>query len=119
MRIVLVLRYLRARRVPANCRLTTRYSIGYAVAALLWLASALTPIPGRYWLWSIALVVDLAVPALAAGHSAKFPPDAAHFPERFGLFTIILLGEFVAAVMHGIESQEYWSFPAASTAFMS
>jgi len=119
MRIVLVLQYLRARRVPATRQLTTRYSIGYAVAALLWIASALTPIPGRYWLWSIALVVDLAVPALAAGHSAKFPPDAAHFPERFGLFTIILLGEFVAAVMHGIESQEYWSFPAASTAFMS
>jgi low temperature requirement protein LtrA len=49
----------------------------------------------------------------------KFPPDATHFPERFGLFTIILLGEFVAAVMRGIESQEYWSFPAAATAFSS
>jgi low temperature requirement protein LtrA len=46
-----------------------------------------------------------------------FPPDRSHFPERFGLFTIILLGEFVAAVMRGIESQEYWSFPEAATAF--
>jgi low temperature requirement protein LtrA len=36
-----------------------------------------------------------------------------------GLFTIILLGEFVTAVMRGIESQEYWSFPAAATAFSS
>jgi len=119
MRIVLVLQYLRARRVSATRQLTARYGLGYGIAALLWIASALTPIPGRYWLWLIALVVDLSVPALAAGHSARFPPDAAHFPERFGLFTIILLGEFVAAVMHGIESQERWSFPAASTAFMS
>src|SRR5437899_5473757 len=30
---------------------------------------------------------------------------SAHFPERFGLLTIILLGEFVASVMRGIESQ--------------
>jgi low temperature requirement protein LtrA len=41
------------------------------------------------------------------------------FPERFGLFSIILLGEFVAAVVRGIESQEYWNFPAAATAFSS
>src|SRR5439155_13244444 len=52
-------------------------------------------------------------------HSIRFPPDAHHFPERFGLFTIILLGELVAAVMRGISSQEYWTFPAASTAFCS
>ena len=52
-------------------------------------------------------------------HSVKFPPDAAHFPERFGLFTLILLGEFVSCVMRGIESQESWSLPLASTAFAS
>ena len=119
MRVILVMQYLRARRVPATRELTTRYAIGYTVAAALWISSALTPIPGRYYLWSIALVVDLAVPWLARRHSEKYPPDAAHFPERFGLFTIILLGEFVAAVMHGIESQETWSVAAASTAFMS
>ena len=33
------------------------------------------------------------------------------------MFTIILLGEFIAEVMRGISSQEYWSLPAASTAF--
>src|SRR4029077_11849830 len=67
----------------------------------------------------IALAIDLVVPLLAREHSARFPPGAAHFPERYGLFTIILLGEFVASVMHGIERQQYWSFSAASTAFMS
>ena len=44
-------------------------------------------------------------------------PDAEHLPERFGLFTIILLGESVAAVMHGMESQEMWSPSAAISAF--
>jgi low temperature requirement protein LtrA len=47
------------------------------------------------------------------------PPGAIHFPERFGLLTIILLGEFVASVMRGIESQSTWSLPASSAAILS
>src|SRR5204862_3649397 len=89
------------------------------VAAALWIASAFVPVPARFWLWAIAFVIDFSTPLSAFKESARFPPDAAHFPERFGLFTIILLGEFVAAVMRGIESQEYWTLPAASTAFAS
>lgn len=117
MRIIQVVQYLRARSLPATRALTTRYAAGFGTAALLWVASAVVNVPGRYWLWGMALAVDFATPWLAARHGRRFPPDAAHFPERFGLFTIILLGEFVAAVMRGIESQEYWSFAAASTAF--
>src|SRR3954463_11593075 len=119
MRIILVVQYLRARRVPQTRTLTTRYAIGFGAAATIWLASALATAPARFILWGIALTIDLATPFIAPGHSSKYPPDAAHFPERFGLFTIILLGEFVVAVMHGIESQETWTVAAASTAFMS
>jgi low temperature requirement protein LtrA len=86
---------------------------------VLWIISALLEVPERYWVWALALAVDFLTPWLAVKHSMKFPPDGTHFPERFGLFTIILLGEFVAAVMRGIESQEYWSFSAAATAFSS
>ena len=39
--------------------------------------------------------------------------------ERFGLLTIILLGEFVASVMRGIESQMGWSLLPASAAVLS
>jgi len=119
MRVVLALQYLRARRIPEPRELTIRYAIGFGFAAAIWIASALAPVPQRYWLWTTALIVDFTVPWLAAKHSVNFPPDAAHFPERFGLFTIILLGEFVASVMRGIESQKTWSVAAASTAFTS
>jgi low temperature requirement protein LtrA len=119
MRIVLVFQYVRARRVPETRPLTTRYATGFGAAAVLWIISALLEVPERYWVWALALAVDFLTPWLAVKHSMKFPPDATHFPERFGLFTIILLGEFVAAVMRGIESQEYWSFSAAATAFSS
>ena len=118
-RIVLVLQYIRARRVPETRPLTTRYAIGFGAAAVLWIISALLEVPERYWVWALALAVDFLTPWLAVKYSMKFPPDATHFPERFGLFTIILLGEFVAAVMRGIESQEYWSLSAAATAFSS
>lgn len=119
MRLVLVLQYLRARRIPETRVLTTRYAVGFGLAAAFWIISALLPVPARYWLWGTAFVIDFSTPWWVFKHSTRFPPDAAHFPERFGLFTIILLGEFVAAIMRGIESQEYWSVTAASAAFAS
>ena len=73
------------------------------------------PAPDRFWIWGAAFAIDLGTPWLAVPHSVKVPPDAAHLPERFGLFTLILLGESVVAVMQGMESQEDWS-PAAATA---
>ena len=119
MRIILVIQYLRARSVQETRSLTTRYATGFGFAAAIWLLSALTDPPLRFWLWTAALLVDVVTPWIAVKHSVKFPPDAAHFPERFGLFTLILLGEFVACVMRGIESQETWSPALASTAFAS
>jgi low temperature requirement protein LtrA len=116
LRLVLVCQYLRARRIPKARGLASRYAGGHGIAAGLWLASALTPAPDRYVVWAIAFVVDLGTPWIATRHSVAVPPDAAHLPERFGLFTLILLGESVIAVMHGIEHQEYWSLPAASAA---
>ena len=68
-------------------------------------------------LWGLAFALDLGTPWVALRHSVAVPPDAAHLPERFGLFTLILLGESVVAVMHGIEHQEYWSVVAATAAF--
>ncbi len=119
MRVILAVQYLRARSIPGTRTLTTRYAAGYMVSALFWIASGVAPIPLRYVLWAIALAIDLATPWLAVEHSLRFPPDASHYPERFGLFTIILLGEFVAQTMLGIESQETWSLAAATTAFCS
>ena len=54
----------------------------------------------------------------SSGLSVEAPPDAAHLPERFGLFTLILLGDSVIAVMHGMKGQETWSLAAATSAFL-
>lgn len=97
--------------------LTIRYLVGHGSAAVLWLASALVPAPARFWIWGLAFAIDLGTPWLAIPHSIRVPPDAAHLPERFGLFTLILLGESVVAVMQGMESQEDWTPAAATCAF--
>jgi low temperature requirement protein LtrA len=117
-RLVLVAQYFRARQVPEARALATRYLTGHGIAALLWLVSALVPAPERFWVWGVAFALDLGTPWLAVPHTVKAPPDAAHLPERFGLFTLILLGESVVAVMRGIESQEGWTPGAAAAAFL-
>ena len=117
LRVVLVVQYLRARRLTETRRLTTLFAVGFGAAAFLWAVAAIFPAPVRFWLWAAALLIDLGTPWLAVHHTHKYPPDAEHLPERFGLFTIILLGESVASVMHGMESQDMWSPSAAISAF--
>ena len=118
LRAMLVAQYARARQVETARGLASVYMTGHGIAAALWLVSALVPAPGRFLIWSIALAVDLGTPWIAVRHSVDVPPDAAHLPERFGLFTLILLGESVVAVMHGMKGQETWSLPAATSAFL-
>jgi low temperature requirement protein LtrA len=117
-RVVLVAQYCRARRVPGARALTMRYALGHGLAAALWLASAFAPAPARFVVWVAAFGIDLGTPWVAVPHSVRVPPDASHLPERFGLFTLILLGESVVAVMQGMESQEDWTAAAATCAFL-
>lgn len=116
LRTVQSVQYLRARRLRETRRLTTLYAAGTGVAAVAWAVAATMPIPARFYLWTAALLVDLSTPWIAARYTHKFPPHPEHLPERFGLFTIILLGESVAAVMRGMESQETWPMSAAISA---
>jgi low temperature requirement protein LtrA len=116
LRTVQSVQYLRARRLRETRRLTTLYAAGTGVAAVAWAVAATMPIPARFYLWTAALLVDLSTPWIAARYTHKFPPHPEHLPERFGLFTIILLGESVAAVMRGMESQETWPVSAAISA---
>jgi low temperature requirement protein LtrA len=103
-RLVLVVAYLRAgRHVPQTRPLTTRYALGFSLAALLWLASLAVEPPQRYVLWVVAMVIDLATPFLARRHQSALPPQGEHLPERFGLFVVIVLGEVVAAVVIGLK----------------
>ena len=102
-RFILVAEYLHAwRHIPAARPLTSRYTAGFGAAASLWALSALVPNPWRFWLWGIAIAVDLLTPLTAGQLHVRFPPHLTHLPERFGLFTIIVLGEAVVSVVVGL-----------------
>ena len=115
-RLILLIHYWRGAGNDAR-PLTVIYRAGHGVAAGLWLLSAVVPLELRMMLWAVAMAIDLGTPWLTVDRTVHLPPHPSHLPERFGLFTLILLGESVVAVMKGIESQETWSPLAASAAF--
>jgi low temperature requirement protein LtrA len=109
MRSILVIEYLRTRRhVPAARQLTTRYSIGFSIAAGIWFASIFVPTPIRLIFWIIGLAVDIGTPLLLARQlSVQFAPHMHHLPERFGSFTIIVLGISILGVVNGIAAHNW------------
>jgi low temperature requirement protein LtrA len=100
-----VLLYLRAWRALPDARpLTGRYAVGFGLAALVWLASAFVPPPYR-----LASGGSSASPSSstsrsrrARGASSTSCRRTAHFAERYGLFTIIVLGESFIKVVGGL-----------------
>ena len=118
-RAILAVQYARVLGSPNAEPFVRRRIIGLLISAVLWTVSAFFPAPERYFGWTLALLVDIGNSWPALSSTTASPPGATHFPERFGLLTIILLGEFVASVMRGIESQMGWSFLAGSAAVLS
>ena len=108
-RTVLVIEYLRTRRhVPAARQLTTKYSIGFSIAAAIWFESIFVPPPIRFIFWVIGLGVDIGTPLFFSRQlSVQFAPHIHHLPERFGSFTIIVLGISILGVVNGISAHNW------------
>ena len=109
-RILLVVEYVRTgHSAPATRPLTKRYSIGFSTAAALWFVSAFIPPPVRFVMWAAGLIIDIATPLIFARQlSARFAPHTYHLPERFGSFTIIVLGIAILGFVDGIADHN-WS----------
>jgi low temperature requirement protein LtrA len=108
-RVILILMYRRAGQQRPQARaLTARYVRGFSLAAAVWFVSAFVPEPTRFYLWAVALVLDFGTPLLPSTRrlQAQIPPDTHHLPERFGLFTIIVLGEAFIKVIGSAEGHE-------------
>jgi low temperature requirement protein LtrA len=107
-RVLLVVEYLRAaKHIPIARGLATFYAKGFAIAATLWFISAFVPLPWRFIFWALGLMVDFATPLAARRLQIGLLPHLEHLPERFGLFTIIVLGEAIIAVVDGISEMQW------------
>jgi len=108
--------YLRAwPHAPEARPLIGRYAGGYSLSVALWLGSLLVATPARYVIWGVGLMIEYAMPVLAQRLHKRLPVDSGHVPERFALFTIVVLGESVGAVALGTAHND-WRLASASTA---
>ena len=104
MRIGMVAQWLRARRsAPDHRRTAGRYALGTVLVQLGWLAALWLP-PDR-WLvaFGVLVPIELLVPAWAE-RARPTPWHAHHIAERYGLLTLIVLGESVLAATQAVQA---------------
>ena len=93
MRVGLVSQWLRAASGhPEGRRTCRRYAAGISVCMAGWLLLLLVPVPARGIGFAVMIVAELSVP-IWAERTGGTPWHPGHIAERFGLFTLIVLGE--------------------------
>lgn len=91
-------------------RIAWSYAVGFTVVAVMVAASAFTSSQVRLALWGAALVIEVVMPIIITVSVTRILPhrrEISKLPERFGLFTIIVLGETVVGVFHGLSELQH------------
>ena len=101
--------------LPAARPLLDIYIPAFTASILLFVVSAAVAPPYRYWLWALALAIDLGTPIGSGMRIRVVPIHASHIPERVGLFTIIVFGESILAVVIGTTTVS-WGLESAAIA---
>src|SRR6476646_9241943 len=101
--------YLRSYvHVPIARPLIARYVWQYSLSICIWLTSLAFGSPVRYLVWGAAVAWELSIPPLARRLWLAIPVHASHVPERFALFTLIVLGETIVVAALGT-SGSHWA----------
>ncbi|WP_200940098.1 low temperature requirement protein A [Aeromicrobium sp. Root495] len=97
MRLAMISQWLRASRGSAEHRRTARaYAGGIAAVQVLWVAFLAIPDGVRVPVFLLLALAEIAVPVVAERRGLT-PWHRHHVTERYGLFTLILLGESLLA----------------------
>ncbi|WEK62856.1 MAG: low temperature requirement protein A [Candidatus Microbacterium colombiense] len=103
MRVAMVAQWLRASRSAGELRAATRrYAVGIAAVQVLWILFLL--IPGGPWqivAFAVFVLLEVSVPVFAE-YRRQTPWHPHHITERYGLFTLIVLGESLLASANAI-----------------
>ncbi len=102
MRIAMVGQWLRASvGAPDLRRSTLTYAVGIAIVQVLWVARLALPAQGGWEGFLVLVLAELAVPVIAESRG-RLPVHQGHIAERYGCFTLIVLGESVLASTNAI-----------------
>jgi len=96
--------------IPQARPVIRHFLLGYGLGIGLWWVGVALPVAWGAWLWGIGLAVEILTYVRGARFKREFPPHVSHLPERYGLFTILVLGEsFVGAVAGSATRLASWS----------
>ena len=100
MRVATAAQWIRAAISDRASRGTClRYAVGIVVVQVLWVSWYV--LDGPVWLFPALAVVDLSVSPIAERYRPT-PYHHHHIAERYGLFTLIVLGESILAAANSI-----------------
>lgn len=104
MRLALIVQWLRAWRGDALRRKNiSRNIIGLLVAQVAWIGLLFVPMQYKMIGFVSLVVLEMATPAWAES-AGRTPFHPEHMVERFGLFTIIVLGESILSVATAVQA---------------
>lgn len=104
MRVGIISQWLRvAKNVPGYRTVALRYAGGIALVQVGWITLLL--VPNEMWVygWLVLAPAELLVPAYAE-KARQTPWHSKHISERYGLLTIIVIGESVLSATTAIQS---------------
>jgi low temperature requirement protein LtrA len=120
-RVINMLQWARAGlHVPLFRPISNRFLLSFfgVVSPLIAISLLMEP-PVRLVLWGVALLVDIATPFFTLKQQAVLPPlSTSKLPERFGLMTIIVLGESLVGVINGLSNLGHLTFFSAFTGIL-
>jgi low temperature requirement protein LtrA len=107
MRIAMIALWLRAAHDdPARAPVTRTYAAGLAIIQVLWIGLVFVPVPWAFIGFVVLVVGEVSLPPLAESRDvdAEVSPTggttwhAEHITERYGLLTLIVLGEVILGI---------------------
>ena len=86
------------------------YTLGFILTTGIFVISAFTTAPQTYYLWALGILLSLLTPLIFLKYQQRLDANQleaaqqvrASLVERFGLLTIIMLGEVIVAVVSGV-----------------
>lgn len=104
MRLAMVAQWLRAARAdPERRRSCLRYAVGILVVQVGWVVRLALPEGSGLATFAVLVVAEIAVPVWAE-RAAVTTWHPHHIAERYGLFTLIVLGESITAATGAVHA---------------
>lgn len=114
-RLLVAALYLKARAEFVEYRkFIGTYITANLLATAFWLASAFVPSPARFALWGVGMLCTVALPVLTRSSSSPDFHRLASVPERFRVFSVIVLSEAVKNTIDGMSQHPVSLFVAIS-----